>query len=188
MRAALFLSSSNPIGTGKGEEKMKRLTAFLTIAMSLLLFGTIVPGRSKDLELGKRHVKSVEMRNVSPRNGRNVALDINVKAPVGASLPKGITALLNDRQVHFYDDGRWPDERAGDGVYSVAGATKSGEPLDERTTLRVQSTELFEHHAALPKISCTLKVVECPSDCKSVLFHSKCVICLKLESCEIGLE
>ena len=163
---------------------MKRIMTTVIITAVLSLFAVLAPGSAADVELDKRHVKLVEIRPVTPRNGKNVALSITVTPPVGVKLPREISASVNEKQVDFHDDGRWPDERAGDGVYSIAAATKSGEPLNEKTTLRVKSNS---HHAAAPNISCTLKVVECPSSCKSVVTGSKCVICFKIESCEISL-
>ena len=108
---------------------MKRLTTTLLIGTTLLLCAVIAPGRGDDQELAKRHVKSIEVWNVPQRGGKNVALGIAVNQSPGLTLPRGITALINDRQVHLYDDGRWPDPSAGDGVYTVAGSTRDGQPL-----------------------------------------------------------
>jgi hypothetical protein len=164
---------------------MRRLTTALIIATTLLLGAILTSAHNSDFELEKRHVKNIAVRNVSPRNGKNVALEIAVNPPPGVKLPRGITALVNTRQVQLYDNGAWPDDRGGDGVYTAGAATKSGEPLKENTTFRLPGGELFEH-AVAPKISCKFKVKECPKDCTSILFHSKCVICFELEECEIS--
>jgi len=162
---------------------MKRTVVALMITTMLLLGAVLTSGRGSDFQVEKRHVKSIEVRNVPARNGKNVALEIAVKPPPDVKLPTGITALVDGRQVHLYDDGRWPDERAGDGLYTVAGATKNGDALREKLTLRLPSSGTFEHHAAVPA-ECTVRVVDCPASCESVLFRSKCVVCFKIENCE----
>jgi hypothetical protein len=164
----------------------RTVTAAIAITATIFLATILSSGRSADFELEKKHVKSLTVRNVPDRGGKNVALEVGVEPPAGVKLPRGITALINDRQVHLYDDGRWPDDRANDGVYTTAGATKDGKPLIEKSTLRLASGQLLEHHANLPAISCKFKVVECPKDCKSVIFGSKCVVCFSLEECSIS--
>jgi hypothetical protein len=162
---------------------MRKVTIAVVIATALLFCIVSVPGRGGDFEVDSRHVKSIEIRNVSARNNKNVALDIVVNPPPNTRLPKGISALVNNHQVNLYDDGRWPDEHANDGIYTAAGATKNGEPLDEKAIFRPGSG-LYGHHA-MPKISCKFVRVECPKDCTSIIFHSKCVICFDLRECTI---
>ena len=162
-----------------------RIAAAIAITATILLATILTAGHGADFELEKKHVKTLTVRNVTERDGKNVALGVGVQPPAGVKLPRGITALVNDHQVHLYDDGRWPDDRAGDAVYTAAGATKDGDPLTEKSTLRLSSAGLFEHHVSSPEISCKFKVVECPKDCTSVLFGSKCVICFSLEECTI---
>jgi len=164
---------------------MKRIAAALAITATTLLVTVLTSGRGTDFELEKKHVKTLTVRNVTERSGKNVALEVGVEPPAGVRLPRGITALVNDRQVHLYDDGRWPDDRASDGVYTGAGLTRGGDPLIEKSTLRLSAAGLFEHHASAPKIGCKFKVVECPKDCTSIIFGSKCTVCFKIEECSI---
>lgn len=166
---------------------MKRITITLMMGTTLLFAAVIAPGRAADQEIDRRHVKTVEVRNVTPRGGKNIALEIAINPPPGVKLPRGISALVNGGQVHLYDDGRWPDERAGDGVYSAAAATKNGQPLNDKATLRLQSNSLFEPSALAPKFSCTLKIVECPSNCKSSIFQTRCVVCISVQDCELTI-
>src|SRR5207245_4737726 len=136
---------------------------------TLLLCAIMVPGRVVNLEIEKRHVKAIEVRPVTPRNGKNVALSVAVNAPSNVKLPRGLTALVNDHQVHLYDDGRWPDDSARDGVYSAGGRTKEGQQLKDKTTLLNQSSGLLYHHAPAVDVKCTLTIVDCQKNCKSVL-------------------
>jgi len=165
---------------------MKRITIALMMGTVVLLAAVIAPGRGADQEIDRRHVKTVEVRNVTPRGGKNVALDIAINPPPGVKLPRGISAVVNGRQVHLYDDGRWPDERAGDGVYSAAASTKDGQPLKDKATLRLQRST-FGPTTFAPKISCTLKIVECPTNCKSAIFQTRCVICISVQDCELSI-
>jgi len=162
-----------------------RVAAAIAITATILLATILTAGHGADFELEKKHVKTLTVRNVTERDGKNVALGVGVQPPAGVKLPRGITALVNDHQVHLYDDGRWPDDRASDGVYTAAGATKDGKPLIEKSTLRLAGAGMLEHHASVPEISCKFVVVECPTDCKSIIFGSKCVVCFKLEDCTI---
>src|SRR5215467_1683830 len=162
--------------TTRRRHTMKRITAALAITAMMLLVTVLTSGHGTDFQVEKRHVKTLTIRNVPERGGKNVALEVGVQPPAGVKLPRGITALVNDYQVNLYDDGRWPDDRAGDGVYAAAGVTRDGKPLNEKSTLRLATGALLEHHASLPEISCKFRVVECPKDCTSVIFGSKCVI------------
>ena len=164
---------------------MKKISVALAITAIILIVTVLTSGRGADFELEKKHVKTLTIRNVPERGGKNVALEVGVQPPAGVKLPRGITALVNDHQVHLYDDGRWPDDRASDGVYTAAGLTKDGAPLIEKSTIRLPGGGVLEHHASVPEISCKFKVVECPKDCTSIIFGSKCVICFKLEECTI---
>jgi hypothetical protein len=167
---------------------MKFVALILMVGGTLLVSAFSTPSRGDDSQLDRKHVRSVEIRNVAARNGKNVSLDIAVNPPPNIKLPRGISAVVNGRQVHLYDDGRWPDERTGDGVYSVGGSTRDKQPLSDKTTLRGQSAGLPEAVAASPKVKCTLRQVECPRDCKSAIFGSKCVICLEFKDCEISFD
>ena len=162
---------------------MKTVASILMILATTLAGAFTAAGSSDDRGLDRRNVRSVELRNVSPRNGKNVALDIAVNPPAGIRLPRGISATINGQQVNLLDDGTWPDSRAGDGVYSVGGATK--EPLADKATLRLQSAGRFEPVGS-PKVECKFTAVECPANCTSVLFGSKCVVCLKFEGCTVS--
>jgi hypothetical protein len=169
-----------------GGNEMKRITTTLMVG-AILLFGAVtMPARGDDQQIDRRHVRTVEVQNVTPRGGKNVALQIAINPPPGIKLPTNISALVNDRQIDLYDDGRWPDERGGDGVYCVGGATKDGQPLSDKATLRVQSSGMFEPHAVAPKFSCSIFIVECPKDCKSALTQSRCVICVKVTDCGLS--
>ena len=162
---------------------MKTVRLLIFVALSLLLSVAATAGhRITDVE--KKQVKTIEVRNVNPKNGKNVALSLEVDS-ASTKLPNGLTALVNDRQVNVYDDGRWPDERASDGIYTVGATTRDHEPLKEKSTLRLQTSGFSLHHAPQPAVSCTLRVVECPKTCTSIIFGSKCAICLKLEECTI---
>src|SRR5262249_22610237 len=159
---------------------MKTVASILMILATTLAGAFTASGSSDDKGLDRRNVRTVELRNVSPRNGKNVALDIAVTPPAGTRLPRGISVTVNGQQVNLLDDGTWPDARAGDGVYSTGGTTK--EPLTDKSTLRLQSTSSVEP-VGPPKVECRFTAVECPANCTSVVFGSKCVVCLKFEGC-----
>jgi hypothetical protein len=167
---------------------MRKRTATLAIIPFFAICAVITPARLKDEEVNARDAKKIATAPIPERNGKNVALTLEVRPDTPKNLPKGLTILVNGRQAHLYDNGRWPDETAGDGIYTAAGKTKDGKPLQEKTSAAIRSDQSSNHAAKpLPSIGCTFTVVKCPSTCTSTVFGTKCVLCVKIESCTITL-
>jgi hypothetical protein len=149
---------------------------------ALLLCAVVTPAWVDEPEVDPRDARAIAIEPIAkPREGKNVALSLEIKS--AKRLPRGLSVVINGRQVKLTDDGRWPDARAGDGIFSVGAKTSDGQPLKEKTLLRLDGSA---HHVEAPAISCTLKRVECPKDCKSAVFGSRCVLCFELTECTIS--
>jgi hypothetical protein len=167
---------------------MRKTIAALTAVSAVLICVTVAPAVMDEAEVDPRDVKAIALAPIAePLNGKNVALTLEVKPPRPKRLPRGISIVINGKQVNLVDDGTWPDARAGDGIYTAAAKTKDGQPLKEKIIQRLeQSGGQLEHHASALPSSCTFRRVDCPVGCKSLIFRTRCVICFELVECEIG--
>ena len=167
---------------------MRRAIAAFAVTTFFVLGGVLTSARVSDDEVQPQDAKAISTAPIRERNGKNVALTLEVHPDTPKKLPKGITILINDRQAHLYDDGRWPDEQAGDGIYTTAGKTTDGKPLEKKTSLPIRVGQRSNHFVSpLPSIGCSFAVVECPKDCKSWIFGAKCLVCFKLSECSISI-
>jgi hypothetical protein len=172
---------------GKGDDTRRALAAALIATFLFICVIAAPAARVADSEIESREAKSIAVAPVAARNGKNVALILEVRPDTPRALPRGATILVNGKQVHLYDDGRWPDGREGDGLYAAAARTKDGKPLRERTVSPIRTNAAtFDPVSMALSIGCTFKSVKCPSGCKSIIFGTKCVVCLEFESCELS--
>ena len=150
---------------------------------ALLLCSVVATAWVDEPEISPSELKAISTEPIAkPRDGKNVAVTLEVKQGQ-KRLPRGVTIVVNRKQVALKDDGNWPDLVAGDGIFTVGAKTTDGAPLKKKTSLRLDGSS---HHAEAPSISCTFKKVECPKDCRSVIFGSKCVVCLEFSDCTIS--
>ena len=158
-----------------------RLIIFGTLS-ALLLCSVVATAWVNEQDISPSDLKAISSEPLAkPRDGKNVAVTLEVKS--GKQLPRGVSIVVNRKQVALKDDGNWPDLIAGDGIFTVGAKTTDGEPLKRKTSLRL---DVSSHHSEAPSVGCTFKRVECPKDCRSILFGSKCVVCLELTECTIS--
>src|SRR5262249_6640011 len=147
---------------------MRKTIVAFAITSFFLVSGLLTSARVGDDELEPRDAKAISTSPIKERNGKNVALTVEVHPDGPKKLPKGVTVLINNRQAHLYDDGRWPDEQSGDGIYTIAGKTTDGKPLEKKTSLPLRIGQRSNHVESLvPSIGCSFEVVDCPVGCKS---------------------
>src|SRR5438105_15140094 len=77
------------------ERKMRRTIAALAMAALFLIFGVFTSARVADEEAQPRDAKSISTWPIQERNGKNVALALEVHPDTPRKLPKGITILVN---------------------------------------------------------------------------------------------
>lgn len=172
----------------KGDLKMRKGIAVFALTTFFVLCTVLSSARVLNDEVQPGDAKLISTSPIRERNGKNVALSLEVRPDGPRKLPRGLTILVNNRQVHLYDDGRWPDEQSGDGIYTTAGKTTDGKPLEKKTSFPIRLGQRSNHFVnPLPSIGCTFERVECPKDCTSILFGSKCLICFNLKECSISL-
>ena len=108
---------------------MKRPLAALAVAAFFVLCGVLTSARVTEDEVQPQDARAIATAPVHERNGKNVALTLEVRPDSPRKLPRGLSILVNDHQVNLYDDGRWPDEQSGDGIYTTAGKTTDAKEL-----------------------------------------------------------
>jgi hypothetical protein len=158
-------------------------------AAGLILWAAPAPASPDETEVEKADVQAVNLEAIaSPRDGKNVALTLEARPRSRKQLPRGLSVVINGKQVNLTDDGAWPDAQAGDGVYTAAGRTRNGRPFKDRVSLRLQQSAAGFEFAPVSAaaLGCTFRSVTCGAGCKSIIFRTKCVVCFELESCEIG--
>ena len=164
---------------------MKRIIAISAITVFFALSAIVSPARVDEGVVEKKDLKSVAVKPIEqPRDGKNVALTLEVKPATSKRLPRGVSIGINGKPVDLVDDGNWPDVAAGDGIYTIGLKTKDGKPLKEGGSLRLSEASSSAHHAFLP-FGCTFNRVSCGIGCKSLIFRTTCVVCFELASCEI---
>ena len=163
---------------------MKKVIGIFAITVFLALGAVVSPARVDEAIVEKKDLKSVAVAPIErPRDGKNVALTLEVKPATSKRLPRGVSIGINGKSLDLRDDGNWPDVTAGDGIYTLGLKTKDGKPLKEGGSLRLSEATSSAHHA-LP-LGCTFNRVSCGIGCKSILFGTRCVICFELASCDI---
>jgi len=104
------------------------------------------PARVDEAIVEKRDLKSVAVAPIEkPRDGKNVALTLEVKPATSKRLPRGVSIGVNGKSLDLLDDGNWPDITAGDGIYTLGLKTKDGKPLKEGGSLRLSEPTSSTH-------------------------------------------
>lgn len=163
---------------------MKKVIAITAVTAFFALSAIVSPARVDEAIVEKKDLKSVAVAPIEkPRDGKNVALTLEVKAATSKRLPRGVSIGINGKPLDLVDDGNWPDVAAGDGIYTIGLKTKDGKALKRGGSLRLSEAASSTHHA-LP-LGCTFNRVSCGIGCKSLIFRTTCVVCFELASCDI---
>jgi hypothetical protein len=164
------------------ETEMNRTLCAVTTAALIIASMTIGPVYG-DLPLTAQDLESVSLSPIHPtQDGKNVALMVvvsNFDCGAPGHLPTSFTVMVNGERVNVADDGVFPDALAGDRIYTVAGTVEGG-------LTHTVSTSIV-HGTTVPikvKFECSIETVDCPPDCKSIIFRTPCTTCFKI-NCKI---
>ncbi len=120
---------------------------------------------------------------VTPSKSASTGFTMELKA-IEKFSTDGFSANINGQEYVFYDNGKGPDKKAGDGIYTafikekVNSKTPVTYNVDEAGTLSAINSGNGVNNAGLIP-HCEFHTVKCPPDCKSVIFHRPCVICIE---------
>jgi hypothetical protein len=120
----------------------------------------------------------------NPADATHKSVKITFETKPGTQkLPKSFVAMINDQEVQLTSIGR--------GKY--AGIVKMDEPAE---TVKTQRSRIVNGKVVPPAagaapagattIVCTIETVECPPNCKSSIFGTRCIICLKI-TCKVTI-
>ncbi len=112
-------------------------------------------------------------------DARTIARVTAVAPADGAALPVGFAVSYGAETIEVTDDGRFPDDTAGDGVFSGTTDVSTG-PAHQSSCIDLQGAAAAPTHEGLahPR-ACYVKTVPCQEGCRSVIFHTRCIVCLE---------
>lgn len=84
----------------------------------------------------------------------------------------GFAANINEKQYNFYDNGKYPDKKAGDGIYTTTLDKKYQIPGGQNSGPKGSSTNTGRF---------VIETVKCPPDCKSLIFQTTCTVCFHIK-------
>lgn len=100
--------------------------------------------------------------------GSNSILEIRSKT----TYKEGFSANVNERQYNFYDNGKYPDKKAGDGIYSTTVNEKFNSPVVVNPDPKGNTTNTGRF---------VIETVTCPPGCKSLIFQTTCTVCFHIK-------
>lgn len=136
--------------------------------------------KSKILDITSEHIDFVTVsRPASGSNGNNIAFVFHATAAaanaIGKQLPRSITVSVNANNVEALDV-------TGAGTYVVYGHSRNDPP---NYPVFLRNSKTSTHPNVEISVTGGCKTIECPPGCKSFIFGSPCVICIK---CDVDIK
>lgn len=112
-------------------------------------------------------------------DARTIARVTGVAPADGAVLPVGFAVSYGAETIEVADDGRFPDDKAGDGVFSGTTDVPTG-PAHQSSCIDLQGAAAAPPHVGLAHpLGCYWKTVPCQEGCRSVIFRTRCLVCIE---------